>query len=971
MNKIVLIILIGSFLLLIFFILTLFLRRFMFKKIKNKNNKKYEEFLQLLDKYYSRKTNQKLFRNQMFEQLKKKKDKFVFLEVIMDYFNAVDNNNKDFKYFFYNDLNYLRILEFIKKLLGSKIKWKKTYALNVLIKLNVKGFKNDADKLLGDNNFSVNINAIEYLLLVGDFNNLEIIIRELAKVDDWFLKHFIKYFVIKQNVLYIKLISLFNENKVFEERKCICKILKSFSLDEVDYFFKSIAYESHDDIREIAAEYLFEKDPQFFAEKDFHKDDRPYIRSLVFQTYPIIVFEKKHVFLLLENFYDKYEVVKKSVISSLFNLCKKYPEVISILEDEFLKSEKYDLIIIRVFDLLDINYEYISDMQHEKLKEKAEKILIKAIKIGELSDIFSYLKISNNVDLKNKIVEMILENSSQESLQKNEDLIEKIQEPYKTKLNKNLKKVYKKSTNKSSIKNYRQRISLTLIMLATIILPFFICCYNYRDLIRRNEIVLLIANVILIFNKWIVFYVGSINSIYFLLFIFSIIGIKWYKNKKRAWTSCDFIIRDLIPPITIIAPCYNESATVVESINSLLNLRYPNYEIVVVNDGSKDDTLSKLIDYYELDKTALIYRELIKTSSVKNTYISKSNKHLIVIDKENGGKADALNAGINAADNPYFCAIDADTLIDENSLINATAPFAFEHLTAAATGCNIRIVNGCEVDKGVVEKKALPSKTLEKFQVIEYLRAFLGGRIGWSYLNSLLIISGAFGIFKKKVAFKIGGYSTTKSRELNTVGEDMELVVAYHKFFKKLKKKYRVIFCHDANGWTEVPGDLKSLKKQRNRWQRGLIEVLLNNIFMFFNPKYGKAGMLAFPYFIIFEFLGPFLEVLGYIFVLLAFLIGILNLDIFIMLFVVAVLYGMFISILSIFLDEKYELQYSNKEILKLIIYAFIENLGYRQLGAFWRVGAYISLIFNKTGWGTIKRKGFKNQNSKEIKKTA
>lgn len=409
-----------------------------------------------------------------------------------------------------------------------------------------------------------------------------------------------------------------------------------------------------------------------------------------------------------------------------------------------------------------------------------------------------------------------------------------------------------------------------------------------------------------------------------------------------------------VPPVSILVPCYNEEKTVVNNIKSLLSIEYSKFEVLVINDGSKDGTLDVLRKAFDLRKIDSPYKQTIMTQEVKGVYLSSKIPNLTVIDKFNGGKADALNVGINICKYPLFTAIDADSILEKNSLLKVVRPFIDDPDRVVVTGGIVRVLNGSKVDNGYIQEVSLSKKPLAIFQTVEYLRAFLFGRMGWSELNSLLIVSGAFGIFKKDVILKIGGYSE------DTIGEDMELIMKVHKHMKKEKKDYRISFVPDPVCWTQAPEDLKSLRGQRIRWHRGLMDSLLNHRDMFLNPKYGLIGLIGVPYYWLVEMLGPIIEILGYISVLLSYFLGVLNYEFAIVFFIFAVLYGVFISLASVMLEEYNFMKYDKvSDYVKMVFYAIIENFGYRQLNTYWRARAFMGYKRKKNKWGEIERQEF------------
>jgi len=402
-------------------------------------------------------------------------------------------------------------------------------------------------------------------------------------------------------------------------------------------------------------------------------------------------------------------------------------------------------------------------------------------------------------------------------------------------------------------------------------------------------------------------------------------------------------------------PAYNESKTIAESVSSLLKLKYGKYEVIVVNDGSKDKTLEQLINHFNLKRIKKYYYPFISTKEIRGIYKSQNPAYfnLLVLDKENGGKSDALNAGINISQYDHICCIDADSILEDDSLLKAMKPF-HEDSTIVAVGGIVRIVNGCKITSGRVVKVGLPAKVLPIFQIVEYLRAFLSGRMFWNIFQGSLIVSGAFGILKKQMVIEIGGYST------DTVGEDMELVTRIHRVMLERKESYKIVFVPEPVCWTEVPDTIKGLARQRNRWHRGLLETLLRHIKMLLNPKYKMVGMGAMPYFFFIEFLGPIVEGFGYIMIIITFLLGILDLNFALIFLFVSIIYGTMFSVGAVLLEELSFRRYPNvKDVALLLSFGVIENFIYRQLTVLWRIKGTIDYFIGKRHWEKVERKGF------------
>jgi len=456
------------------------------------------------------------------------------------------------------------------------------------------------------------------------------------------------------------------------------------------------------------------------------------------------------------------------------------------------------------------------------------------------------------------------------------------------------------------------------------------------------------------FSQFSLYYLIFMNVVNSLLLVLALRGIRRYRENLRSWPYKKMISSVYVPPVSILVPSYNEAKTIVDNIESLLAIEYSQFEVVVINDGSKDDTMKTLIRAFDLKKLDSPYKKEVHTQDVKGIYLSSKRINLKVVDKVNGGKADALNAGINVAKYPLFTAIDADSILEKNSLLKVVRPFIDDPERVVASGGIVRVLNGSKVKNGFIEEVGLSRKALPTFQTIEYLRAFLFGRMGWSELDSLLIVSGAFGVFRKSIVLKVGGYTE------NTIGEDMELILKMHRQMRQEKKDYEIVFVPDPVCWTQAPEDLKSLRGQRIRWHRGLMDSLLSNRSMILNPKYGVIGLVAMPYYFLIEMLGPVVEILGYVSVIGSFFLGILNVEFALLFFTFAVLYGIFLSITSVMLEEYNFMKYDKiSDYLRMMLYAVLENFGYRQLTTWWRLRAFFGYRPKKNQWGTIERKEF------------
>jgi len=465
------------------------------------------------------------------------------------------------------------------------------------------------------------------------------------------------------------------------------------------------------------------------------------------------------------------------------------------------------------------------------------------------------------------------------------------------------------------------------------------------DLLRWLDVT--VGNLILV-------YFLLINTFYFLFNVLSLAGILRYRRMVTFVRFGEIFRMPIVKPISVIVPTYNEELGVIESVRSLLSLRYPVFEVIVVNDGSTDATLARLIEAFDLRPSRSVFRRSLQTKPVRGIYRSAVQPKLIVVDKVNGKKADAMNAGLNVSRYPLFCAVDGDSVLEKDALLKVVRPFLEDPVRTIGAGGIIRLSNGCDVREGQVARIGIPKNWIVRFQILEYLRAFLGGRLGMSMMRSTLIISGAFGIFRKDIAMACGGYRTT------SITEDLDLCLRMQKLMHEQKRPYRIHFIPDPICWTEAPESLRVLARQRSRWHRGLIETLVRFRRMFFNPRYGVAGMFAMPFYAVFEMAGPFIEVLGYGLFVSHIILGQVDYPFAVTFFFVAVFYGTFISLLAILLEELSEHRYPRpRDILTLTVAGVLENLFYRQYLAVIRVLGFLEYLRGKNEWGSMERRGF------------
>lgn len=467
--------------------------------------------------------------------------------------------------------------------------------------------------------------------------------------------------------------------------------------------------------------------------------------------------------------------------------------------------------------------------------------------------------------------------------------------------------------------------------------------------------------ILILYNVLVLLYFALLNSVYLFLNFIAFFKLRKYYREMKAIDLGKRFISSFYKPLAIIVPSYNEEETIVESVRSLLQLHYPEFEIIVVNDGSTDETFSRLQKSYGFVAEKRSYDQTLPCQKIKGIYVSLDYPNLILVDKENGGKADALNAGINVSNFPLFCNIDADSILDADSLLKMTRSF-LENRRTVAVGGIIRVANDCRVKAGKVVEVNVPRSSLARFQTVEYLRAFLFGRVGWGALNNLLIISGAFGVFKRQAVIECGGY------RVDTVGEDMELVVRMHRLKRIQNRPYEIEFTPDPVCWTQVPEDLRSLARQRRRWQRGLAESLNFNQDMFLNPRFGIVGLVGFPFFVFFEKWGPVVELSGYLIFFISIYLGVVNTPFIILFLTMAILLGILLSTSSIVLEEMSFSRYRRlRDLLILFLYAILENFGYRQLHSWWRLLGLLDFYRKAQGWGRVERRAFTSEKAKPL----
>jgi len=455
-------------------------------------------------------------------------------------------------------------------------------------------------------------------------------------------------------------------------------------------------------------------------------------------------------------------------------------------------------------------------------------------------------------------------------------------------------------------------------------------------------------------NHLLFWYYLACNFAYLMMLIIALKTSAMHQRRLESIQLSWFKESPMAPPITIIAPAHNEESSIRVAVRNLLELDYPQLEIIVVNDGSTDHTLEELRAEFRLRQVRIVHVTEAQSAPVRGLYRSDADARLLVIDKEGGGsKADAVNAGLNAATSPYVCIVDADSLLERDALLRIIVPILEDPKRVVAVGGIIRVLNGSVIQGGQLQRVRLPRKSIEVIQVIEYLRAFLIGREAWAQGNMLTIISGAFGVFRTDLVRAVGGYRP------QSIGEDFDLVARLHRHLLEKKTDYEIRFVPDPMCWTEVPSDMQSLGRQRARWQKGLLDVLWPNRDMLFRPRYGRIGCLALPYLWLFELAAPIIEIGGIVSIVLAACLGVLSHEFFLQFLLFGYAFATVISIGSVLLEEITYKRYNDwQDVVRLVSYCFLEHFPYRQFHMVWRLQGLWQYLRGDLAWKPLKRKG-------------
>jgi len=462
----------------------------------------------------------------------------------------------------------------------------------------------------------------------------------------------------------------------------------------------------------------------------------------------------------------------------------------------------------------------------------------------------------------------------------------------------------------------------------------------------------LVESSLAIFGVFAIVYFAVLSLLYG---AFAFIGLRAVILESRQTSDTelrDLLERDVFKPVSILVPAFNEEASIVSSVRSFIRLHYPRFEVIVVSDGSTDATMDRLIEAFALVEEPRVWARTIPTARVLRVMRSLRHPGLVVVDKENGGKSDALNAAINIARYPLIAPVDSDSMLDAQAILRASRNFVKDD-SVIAVGGTVRPLNGATISDGRPTNLHMPHTWIERLQVVEYARAFFLGRAGWTRVGALLIVSGAFGLFRRDAVVKVDGFWT------GTVGEDMELVMRLHKEHVRRGLPHRIVFSPDPICWTEVPSDLGTLRRQRNRWHRGLWTNLWRHRDMLLNPRYGRLGLFAVPYFWLFEGLGPVVEVVGTATLVIAAAFGMLDPHVFWLFLCLAVLHGMVLSQVAAGVEAMLLQRYSSPADRFLLFAAsLMEFLGFHQILAVERFRATFQGTRKKGQWGAMRRAG-------------
>ena len=460
-------------------------------------------------------------------------------------------------------------------------------------------------------------------------------------------------------------------------------------------------------------------------------------------------------------------------------------------------------------------------------------------------------------------------------------------------------------------------------------------------------------------NGWVEVFLRGVGTFFLLylilyatyLFLSVLVGAwRLYQHDRMAQIRNE-LRHDYYVPISVLVPAYNEEVTIVDSVRSLMDLDYRLYEIIVIDDGSKDETAARLIEAFSMRRVERPVHLRLKCRPLKAVYEAPGTKvKLTLVRKENGGKGDSLNMGINVSRYPYFLCMDADSLLQKDSLEKIAQP-VLEDDCVVAVGGLIRVAQCVEMENGEVVGYHLPANPVTCMQVMEYDRSFLASRILMDQFNGNLIISGAFGLFKKETVVAAGGY------DAGTLGEDMELVVKLHVYCRNNQQKYAIRYEPNAVCWSQAPTSLKDLMKQRRRWHLGLFQSMVLHRQIFANPRFGLVSWISYMYYLLFELLSPAIEVFGILTMVLAACFGFLNVPFMLRYFLFYAAYGAAMT-MTAFFQRIYtqNLRITLLDAARALAMCFMESLFFRYVLSFVRVTSFIGYKRKKNQWGAIKR---------------
>jgi cellulose synthase/poly-beta-1,6-N-acetylglucosamine synthase-like glycosyltransferase/HEAT repeat protein len=649
-------------------------------------------------------------------------------------------------------------------------------------------------------------------------------------------------------------------------------------------------------------------------------------------------------------------VIRRSVTLAVTNILRSRPQHVRTAMLRCLNEQRPVAHAV----LVDVLAGFVDDLaaRHVGGEEEAGELLREIVRHGQLTELISFLNRNTDRDLEHRVLVLLAELLAADA--RHADELARYLDPRIAAL---LSLRPAAAPPPAPARREHPRLALLYTFLAVGLATVPALCLAAAALGASPGAPIaagLFARWVTAFNTAFAIYAASLYGGYLLLLAFSVAGSAAQGRQAALLGQTLLFTPDLLPSVSIISPAFNEEASIVESVSALLDLRYPDLEVIVVNDGSRDRTLERLVEHFGLERTEVFVHRYLATQPVRAIWTSGRHPGLVVIDKENGGKADALNAGVNAARKDYFAGIDADSLLERDALLSLVGLFLFSDEEVVAAGGNIMPVNGCTVRAGDLAEIRIPRRPLAGFQTVEYLRAFMAGRIGWAAIRSLLIISGAFGMFHRRRVVDAHGYLTRSEHYLkDTVGEDMELVVRLTRGLRESRTPFAVVYGCRANCWTEIPETFRVLNRQRDRWQRGLLDIVTFHFRMTGNPRYGRAGLVAFPYFLVYEVLGPWFEAEGLVVFIASLALGMIAAPLLVLLLTATILLGLAVSLASFAIAEHQRAYFPARDRLALVLYAVAENFGFRQLMSLLRVRGFLRMLARAGGWGGMERRGF------------